>query len=94
MRYSDDDLNWVLDRTRGRCFYCKKQLSFKNYGILEERGAWEIDHFIPLASGGADQPYNWVPACIECNSEKRDLLPWEFDPDRFRQDDSDPDNYI
>lgn len=93
MSYTDEDRNWVYDRTGGHCFYCGIQLSFSNYGLVGERGAWEIEHFIPIASNGAHQPYNWVPACVGCNTAKADLLPWEFDP-RFRQGDRDPSHYI
>ena len=53
-----------------------------------------MDHFYPIASGGAHQPYNWVPACVGCNTEKSDAFPWEFDPDRFRPGDRDPANYL
>ncbi len=94
MPYTDKEIEWVYARTRGYCFYCDIQLSFSSYGAVGERGAWEIDHFIPIASNGAHQPYNWVPACVNCNTIKADLLPWEFDPTRFRQNDQDPDNYF
>ncbi len=94
MAYSDDEVNWVHDRTGGRCFYCGKRLSFRNYGVVGGNGCWEIDHFIPIASNGAHQPYNWVPACIDCNTRKADLLPWEFDPGRFRVGDRDPARYL
>lgn len=52
MAYSAKDVNWVYDRTAGECFYCDKQISFKNYGQVGEHGAWEVDHFIPVASKG------------------------------------------
>lgn len=94
MPYTEEDVNWVYDRTGGACFYCGMRLSFHNYGDVGERGAWEFDHFIPLASGGAHQPYNCVPACVGCNSEKADLLPWDFDPERFDRGDRDPENYL
>lgn len=94
MAYSDDDLNWVYDRTGGRCFYCRISLSFANYGAVGKRGAWEVDHFVPVVSNGAHQPYNWVPACVDCNTRKSDLLPWEFDPSRFKRGGRNPDNYL
>ncbi len=94
MAYTEDDVNWVYDRTGGRCLYCGMALSFKNYGAVGAHGAWEIDHFVPLASRGADQPYNWVAACVGCNTAKSDLFPWEFQPRRFRRNDRDPDNYV
>lgn len=94
MAYNDNDINWVYDRTGGRCLYCDIKLSFKNYGVVGEKGAWEVDHFIPRASNGAHQPYNWVPACINCNTEKSDLFPWEYQPLRFTKGDRDPENYV
>jgi len=57
-------------------------------------GAWEVDQFYPIASGGAHQPHNWVPACVGCNTEKSDTFPCEFDPDRFRPGDRDPASYL
>jgi len=92
--YSDDDINWIYDRADGRCFYCGMRLSFHKYGKVGERGAWEADHFYPVVSGGAHQPYNWVPACIDCNTRKSDHFPWEFDPERFAHGDRNPDNYL
>jgi 5-methylcytosine-specific restriction endonuclease McrA len=94
MPYTNGEVNLVYDRTGGRCFYCGIQLSFRNYGAIGKKGAWEVDHFIPIASNGAHQLYNWVPACVSCNTEKGDLLPWEYDPDRFRKGDRDPYNYL
>lgn len=49
----------------GVCFYC------------DER-AITIDHYIPTGKGGTSNPRNLVPACLECNSMKGDLLPEEF----------------
>ena len=94
MGYTDDEINQVYDRTNRKCFYCNIQLSFKNYGKVGARGAWEIDHFISLRSGGAHQSYNWVAACVNCNTQKSDAFPWEFDPDRFTRGDRDPENYL
>lgn len=94
MGYTDDELNFIYDRTEGRCFYCGMQLSFTNYGKVGNKGAWEVDHFIPIASNGAHQLSNWVPACVHCNTEKSDSLPWDFEPDRFEQGNRDPENYI
>ena len=37
-----------------------------------------IDHIIPLALGGTDDPENLVPACKHCNSVKHDVPPVEF----------------
>ena len=94
MPYTDDDINWIYDRTGGACFYCGIRLSFHGYGKVGATGAWEADHFYPFVSGGAHKPYNLVPACIDCNTRKSDLSPWEFDSKRFMRGDRNPDNYI
>ena len=59
-----------------------------------QRGAWELDHFIPFSRGGSDQLYNLVPACVDCNMQKSDLMPWEFDPGTFAAGNRDPDHYL
>lgn len=84
-------INLVYYRNDGYCFYCDKRLSYQNYGIVGSRGAWEIDHFIPFSRNGADKISNFVPACIDCNSRKADLMPWEFNPYRFPYCERDPD---
>jgi len=86
-------VHWTYDRTGGACFWCGKWLAFSNYGARGARAAWVIDHFYPFARWGADQPYNWVPACHPCNDAKSDMLPWHFDP-RIRPGERDPDNYL
>ncbi|WP_403490331.1 HNH endonuclease [Streptomyces caniferus] len=30
----------------------------------------EVDHVVPLASGGMDELWNLAPACAECNRAK------------------------
>lgn len=40
--------------------------------------AIEVDHVVPVARGGGNDPENLVPACWECNSEKRDLTTDEW----------------
>ncbi len=78
MAWTDDELNDIYDKTGGYCRYCRKKLSFSNYGRPGEKGAWEVDHSIPRVRGGTDHLNNLVPACIECNRSKQDLTPREF----------------
>lgn len=54
MKYPDDQLNCIYDKTGGYCYYCQKKLAFTNYGQFGRKGAWEADHNIPTASGGMD----------------------------------------
>ncbi|SRR6266849_1568156 len=89
-----DDVEWVFYRTDGRCFYCEEDLVLGNRGDVGARGAWELDHFIPFSRGGSDQPWNLVPACVACNTEKSDLMPWEYEPERFAKGDRDPEKYL
>ena len=49
-----------------RCYYCGKKAELT------------LDHFEPLAKGGAHCLSNFVFACHPCNSRKRDLDPFEF----------------
>lgn len=37
-----------------------------------------LDHVVPLVRGGRSTRGNCVPACKECNTRKRDLLPTEW----------------
>ena len=54
-------------RTAGdRCYYCGKKSELT------------LDHFEPLAKGGAHCVSNFVFACFSCNSRKRDLDPFDF----------------
>lgn len=72
MAYDDDTLNDIYEKTDGRCHLCRKAISFKNYGSLRTRGAWEVDHSRPKARGGTDYLRNLLPACIPCNRSKQD----------------------
>ena len=78
MAYSEDELNYIYDKTDGYCYHCGKKLAWTNYGIPDARGAWEVDHSRPLARGGTDYLRNLVPACVPCNRSKGDLTTREF----------------
>lgn len=70
MSYTDDELEWIYDRTSGYCHICHKKLSFSNYGALGEKGAWEVEHSHARANGGTDHGNNLYAACIPCNRDK------------------------
>ena len=70
MKYDDDKLNKIYDKTDGRCHICHKRISFTNYGVHGAKGAWHVDHSIPRAKGGSDHLNNLYPACIPCNLGK------------------------
>ena len=70
MIVSDDRLNKIYDKTRGKCHLCHKNLSFINYNRFGAKGAWEIEHSKPKSLGGTDHLNNLYAACIRCNRQK------------------------
>lgn len=70
MTFDDQRLSDVFDRSGGQCHLCRRKLSFRNYGSLGSRGAWEVDHSNPQANGGTHRLGNLYPACISCNRGK------------------------
>jgi 5-methylcytosine-specific restriction endonuclease McrA len=91
MGFNDALINAVYDMTDGYCYYCGKRLSYHNYGRVGAKGAWEIDYFIPYSRNGAHQLRNFVPACVNCNTTKSDMMPWEFSPYEFPYGERSPD---
>ena len=59
------DANLVAELFDGRCAYC---------GGPHE--SW--DHVVPVVSGGDSLPGNVVPACVTCNSSKKDRKVWSW----------------
>jgi 5-methylcytosine-specific restriction endonuclease McrA len=49
----------ILERDQHICAYCGNE-------------ATQVDHIIPRASGGTDEPSNLVAACQPCNNRKSD----------------------
>ncbi len=76
--HSDELVSDVYDASRGYCVHCRKKIAFTNYGTTSARGAWEVDHWVPLARGGTDDPDNLVAACVGCNREKGTMTGEEF----------------
>lgn len=70
MAYDVDTLNRIYDRTDGYCHLCCKKLSFINYANYGAKGAWEVEHSIPLSQGGTNHLNNLYAACISCNRSK------------------------
>ena len=61
---------WKRKRSSGICHYCE------NNFIPSEL---TMDHVIPLSRGGKSQKFNLVPCCKECNTKKRQFLPFEWE---------------
>ncbi|MDO8329653.1 MAG: HNH endonuclease [Fluviicoccus sp.] len=70
MAYQEKRLRRIFERTAGRCHICHKKVVWANYGRVDLRGGWEVEHSVPRARGGSDHPTNLYPACIGCNRAK------------------------
>ncbi|SDZ83509.1 HNH endonuclease [Desulfuromusa kysingii] len=63
--------SWWKNRIgRGVCHYCGKSVPPKEL---------TLDHVVPVARGGRSTKGNCVPACKDCNNQKKNLLPMEWD---------------
>ncbi|WP_092230331.1 HNH endonuclease [Desulfobacula phenolica] len=60
---------WKRKRASGICQYCHNAFLPKDL---------TMDHIIPLSRGGKSEKFNLVPCCKDCNTKKRQLLPFEW----------------
>ena len=61
---------WKRRLAKGVCYYCRKTFPAKEL---------TMDHIVPVARGGKSTKGNVVPACKECNTAKKQLLPMEWE---------------
>ncbi|MBI3624847.1 MAG: HNH endonuclease [Candidatus Rokubacteria bacterium] len=61
---------WKRRRAAGRCHYCGRQVGSRKL---------TMDHIVPLIRGGRSSRGNVAPACKECNTKKKSLLPVEWE---------------
>lgn len=61
---------WKRKCALGICHYCQHNFLPKEL---------TMDHVIPIARGGKSQKFNLVPCCKECNTKKKQLLPFEWE---------------
>jgi 5-methylcytosine-specific restriction enzyme A len=61
---------WKRKRAEGVCYFCGKKVQPKEL---------TMEHVVPIIRGGTTSKGNLVPACKECNSKKKYLLPIEWD---------------
>lgn len=61
---------WQNRLALGYCHYC-------GCGFAPE--ALTMDHLVPISRGGKASRNNVVPACKDCNSRKKYLLPLEWE---------------
>ncbi len=61
---------WRNRLAQGVCYYCNRKFSPEEL---------TMDHIVPVTRGGKASRNNVVPACKECNSRKKYLLPMEWE---------------
>lgn len=61
---------WKRRCSVGACYYCGRKVSPRSL---------TMDHIVPIIRGGKSTKGNVVPACKECNNQKKDrlLMEWE-----------------
>ena len=67
--FSEKKRKTLYYETGGICIYCGRQIPFKES---------TIDHIVPLAIGGKNEPVNAICSCINCNRKKGDLSIKQF----------------
>ncbi len=67
---------WQNRLALGHCHYCGGNFPPEEL---------TMDHLVPVSRGGKASRNNVVPACKECNSRKKYLLPIEWDEFLDRQ---------
>lgn len=61
---------WKRRCAKGVCYYCGRATPSKEL---------TMDHIVPISRGGKSTKNNLVPACKECNTQKKQLLPMEWE---------------
>ena len=67
---------WKRKCAKGICHYCGRPVLPKEL---------TMDHIVPIARGGKTSRGNVVPSCKECNNQKKQLLPLEWEAYLSRQ---------
>ncbi|MDJ0666732.1 MAG: HNH endonuclease [Desulfobacterales bacterium] len=61
---------WQRKCARGICHYCQRRIPAREL---------TMDHIVPIARGGRSTKGNLVPSCKDCNNQKKQLLPMEWE---------------
>jgi 5-methylcytosine-specific restriction endonuclease McrA len=62
---------WKRRIAAGRCHYCGAQVPPREL---------TMDHIVPVIRGGRSTKGNLVPACKDCNTQKKYRLAFEWQP--------------
>lgn len=67
-KHTAEDIALQMKSQNGKCWWCGKQI----------KGKYHVDHRVPIARGGSNDPGNLVISCPTCNLRKHDKLPQEW----------------
>jgi 5-methylcytosine-specific restriction endonuclease McrA len=65
--HTKEDIRKIVAAQGGVCWWCQCKMTRHH-----------IDHRIPLARGGTNDPSNLVACCPRCNQKKHAKMPWEM----------------
>ncbi|MEE4240320.1 MAG: HNH endonuclease signature motif containing protein [Desulfopila sp.] len=60
---------WQQKSGSSICWYCRKKVPPQDI---------TMDHVVPLAQGGKSSKDNLVPACKNCNTKKKNMMPIQW----------------
>jgi 5-methylcytosine-specific restriction endonuclease McrA len=60
---------WKRRCAKGICYYCGRKIPAQEL---------TMDHIVPISRGGKSTKGNVLPCCKECNNQKKQLLPMEW----------------
>lgn len=61
----------ISTKQRAELFLAHKRICHICGGEIDGiRERWDVEHIIPLALGGDDEPSNWAPAHVACHKLK------------------------
>lgn len=69
--YTPAQIQDQLKRQKSKCYWCQSKLD-------QGKGAFHIDHVVPLSRGGSNDISNIVIACPTCNMSRNNKLPHEW----------------
>jgi 5-methylcytosine-specific restriction protein A len=61
---------WKRKCAKGRCHYCRRKFL---------PAELTMDHVVPISRGGKSTKGNIVACCKECNTQKKHLMPMEWE---------------
>lgn len=66
---SDYEIEFLFKMQNDKCAWC---------GNLIDGDNFHLDHVVPIAFGGTNDPHNIVVSCNTCNHTKSDTCPGQF----------------